>query len=722
MNFLDPTALYYLAAALPAITALYFLKLRRQEQVVSSTLLWKRSVYDLRVNAPIQMIRRNLLLLLQLIIATLVILALARPFVQVSRGQGRAAALVIDCSASMGTRDVNGKTRLEAAKAEALKLVDALGIKGKGASQNDELCVIAAADRPVPVCELTSDKARLRKAINRIRLKQSRTDMAAALEMAVALTGVGRTVRDLERGEEIKADAKPAAPKDDKDMRREEEPGNTKATVIILSDGAFHPIGRRLADKLKGSERDAGGAVGEGSRFIQLGRERSDNLAIVSLDLRKSSLETGGRQLFVRVENMSNRRKTASLELRLDGEFMDSKDLVIPPRADVRSGENEVMRVAGQRGVVFDLPSDAQGVLKVQLSPDDSLNIDNRAYAVLRTAQPIRALLVTAGNFYLANALSADQRNLRFDSMLPGEYPESGIPKNREGDNYDLFIFDRFAPKQVPLGASFFVGVVPDLPGITEDKEHSPLFTPTVVDWKRTHPMMHNLRLLRKLFIYESLRLKLSGSWASIIDGQGVYAASIEDLKDDDKLAAAPEMECPLLCGLLTEDRRVAVLAFSVLKTERWVMRISFPLFIRNVTHWLARPGGMQQAVAFHTGETIRMKFTNDIAAVTVKTPGGGTRSAPLAGKRSAYFSDTYEVGVYHVEAEGGRSKIYAVNLLSSTESDNAAQKNITLGEERLGATRGPARRNSDLWPWFALLALLFLIVEWYVYNRRILG
>jgi hypothetical protein len=79
-QFLDPTALWWLAAALPAIVALYFLKLRRQEQIISSTILWRRSVYDLRVNAPIQMIKRNLLLLLQLLIATLVILALARPF------------------------------------------------------------------------------------------------------------------------------------------------------------------------------------------------------------------------------------------------------------------------------------------------------------------------------------------------------------------------------------------------------------------------------------------------------------------------------------------------------------------------------------------------------------------------------------------------------------------------------------------------------------------
>src|SRR3989339_1323225 len=119
-QFLDPAMLWWLGAALPAILVLYFLKLRRQDRIVSSTLLWKRSVYDLRVNAPLQMIKRNILLLLQLLAAALLILALARPFTKLVRAQGRQATLILDCSASMATRDEkSGLSRLEAAKREA---------------------------------------------------------------------------------------------------------------------------------------------------------------------------------------------------------------------------------------------------------------------------------------------------------------------------------------------------------------------------------------------------------------------------------------------------------------------------------------------------------------------------------------------------------------------------------------------------------------------------
>ena len=67
MEFLVPGWLLAAPAFAGALVILYFLKLKRREVVVSSTFLWQQAVQDLRVNSPFQRLRKNLLLLLQLL-------------------------------------------------------------------------------------------------------------------------------------------------------------------------------------------------------------------------------------------------------------------------------------------------------------------------------------------------------------------------------------------------------------------------------------------------------------------------------------------------------------------------------------------------------------------------------------------------------------------------------------------------------------------------------
>src|SRR3954449_7785230 len=82
----------------PSLLLLYFLKLRRREMPVSSTLLWRKAIQDLQVNAPFQRLRRNLLLLLQLILLALLCLALSRPVANYTPGAAKLSVILIDRS------------------------------------------------------------------------------------------------------------------------------------------------------------------------------------------------------------------------------------------------------------------------------------------------------------------------------------------------------------------------------------------------------------------------------------------------------------------------------------------------------------------------------------------------------------------------------------------------------------------------------------------------
>ena len=74
MSWIAPT-MFWLLLLVPAVLLLWFLKIRRTETVVASTILWKRALQDERVRSPFQRLIRNLLLLLQLLAVILAVIA-----------------------------------------------------------------------------------------------------------------------------------------------------------------------------------------------------------------------------------------------------------------------------------------------------------------------------------------------------------------------------------------------------------------------------------------------------------------------------------------------------------------------------------------------------------------------------------------------------------------------------------------------------------------------
>ena len=104
MHFITPLNLGLLSL-LGVIILLYLLKLKRKELIVPSTLLWQQAIFDVQANAPIQKLKKNLLLFLQLLILTFVVLGVARPYVLTKSYQGQNLAIILDASASMGATD-----------------------------------------------------------------------------------------------------------------------------------------------------------------------------------------------------------------------------------------------------------------------------------------------------------------------------------------------------------------------------------------------------------------------------------------------------------------------------------------------------------------------------------------------------------------------------------------------------------------------------------------
>ncbi len=239
MPFLAPIALAGLAF-IPLVVAFYLLKLRRDERVVPSTLLWQRLVTDVEANAPWQRLRRSLLLLLQLLLVLILAFLAARPFLEHPAGFARDLVIVMDASASMAASDV-APSRMTEARARAIEALRDLPAGG-------HVSVIAAGRTARVVANATSDLGHVRSAIESIAPEPAPGDMADALRLASAL----------------------AARAGD-------------AEVLVVTDGAISPLPTvRVAAPI---------------RTITVGRQRH-NQAIVALAVRTAPV--GGQPVGVR--------------------------------------------------------------------------------------------------------------------------------------------------------------------------------------------------------------------------------------------------------------------------------------------------------------------------------------------------------------------------------------------------------------------------------------
>ena len=120
MSFLNPLAFWWSLLLLPLI-AFYFLKVRPEKHNTALLFLWDKVFHERKSSALFKRFRNWLSLLLLLLAFCSVIFAMAQPYFSGKESQ-RNFILIIDNSASMGTRD--GKTsRLEQARDKAAEIV-----------------------------------------------------------------------------------------------------------------------------------------------------------------------------------------------------------------------------------------------------------------------------------------------------------------------------------------------------------------------------------------------------------------------------------------------------------------------------------------------------------------------------------------------------------------------------------------------------------------------
>ena len=269
MSFLAPAAAV-LALTLPAIVALYFLKIRRPTRIVPALHLWPNQIRDRQANVPWQRLRPSWLLFLQLLAAAVLVAAATQPSLPAGATLARHSIVLLDASASMQATDV-APSRLDEAKRQANAIVDQLG-------PTDRMTVIAMGPVARIVASVTGDRDSLHRAINAVIASNGAADLSAALAMAAGLVRAGDDAR-----------------------------------AYLFSDGLVQPLRVTTTGLPFPVEYHRVGVSGE-------------NVGLTSLTVRTSAQSRAG---YLHVQNFGQQQRTVSLEWRADGHLLDARPLTL---------------------------------------------------------------------------------------------------------------------------------------------------------------------------------------------------------------------------------------------------------------------------------------------------------------------------------------------------------------------------------------------------------
>ena len=555
-----------------------------------------------------------------------------------------------------------GFSRLEVAKKEAIKLIDQM-------KRGDTGMVITFSDASRTVQSYTTNQTALKSKIRSIKQTQQASDINEALTAASGLANPGRTSdRNTNRDIQV-AEGKPAR-------------------MYIFSDGAIGEVPDFFLGNLTPEYRPIGAP------------EAPNNVGIVAMSISDPLESDSQLQCYARLFNSDDEDHDVSVTLSVDGSVIDSQNETVP--------RNNAL------GLVFDLSNlldslDAPKTVELAIETEDVYAQDNRAWAVVNPPREANVLVLTDSNEYLDFVLETERisKLANIFTELPSYIDDPKFEEQTTLGFFDLVIFDRCEPKKMPLCNTVFWGSTPP----SEQWTVGPPSEPTaVIDSNSSHPLMTAVLMGSNVNILKSSIVEGPRGSVSLIDaadGSIMRVGSRDGFRD--LVVGFPMLE-------INEDLDINV-------NTDWMTKLSFPLFVQNVVVELGNGKNFAAAIGGKPGEILNFRTSLPFESIRVTDP-SGRKSTLSPGQDNGFtLANTRASGVYSVQSPDQETPdlLLPINLFDRNESNLTVREKLTLGyEEVTGESKREVTRK-QYWRWFLLAALVLLMLEWVVFNRRVM-
>jgi len=377
------------------------------------------------------------------------------------------------------------------------------------------------------------------------------------------------------------------------------------------------------------------------------------------------SQDNDGYTVLVRLENTSKEHEKRELALYGEDKLLELKNVELAP--------------SESSNVIFEGIDAGYKYLWAELTEDDALQEDNRAFLVTESTEPKSVLLFSKKNIFIERALSSI-KNLEV-------YKTDDV--NIAADGYDLYIFDGIMPAKLPDDGSLFF-INPDM--------INPYFkSGAVIEGGRADIISHVLN--------------------RNIDGFSFYVGKMRNLDKPYWADALINVGSKTAAGAGVYDgRKIAYLTFDIHDSD-FPLDASFPIFMYNMTSYLTDMEEQGKSFYF-SGETIPLNFMSNIQEAVMEDPDGNKES--ISEELLDYgYDNTNSTGIYKLSYKkdgNAGERVFAVNF-PTHELKNAFQGQWE-GQRETGVGRGFTLMGMNLQVPILIFVLLLLAAEWMVYIR----
>jgi Ca-activated chloride channel homolog len=654
-SFFRPSMAWLLALLIP-IVIFYFLKLRRTRLEISSLALWRQVINDQRVNAPFQKFKRNLLLLLQILLLCLIALAAMQPFFPGEAERQNHLPILIDVSASMGAVDETGTSRLDLAKREISEIIDGL-LPG----QRVTLISVGATARRLT--DFTDNKTVLRDALRRLQVEDARGRLEDGLRLAQALS---RTLQ-IERVRFYSDGNLPTKP----------NPTTGEPMALVDFDLPF-PV-----DFFKIPSRGSSGATvplesenrsGSSEQTARGGPAAGNNIGITAFNARRATIDRW--DVFLRVEGSRAGGTEAEVTLKANREVIGRERMVLGP------GESQRM--------VFRVDATVANDLQAELNPvgHDALKSDNVAWLHLPPGRPLRA--------YCDASLPVFRHALQATEGVEVDPDDAG---NQRFTSYDLLVSEQSDDAARNADLAVFVGVVPqDLQSLIRIEDEPA----EVIDWQRDALILQHVQLRNVVISQQPAK-------QPDVDDSAIEQSGYEILAYGNR--------GPLL---LRKREGIRLEYYFLFHTDRSTLpyRVGFPVLVSNlVTEALQQAAldelrapstGVLPPLALSPGETYR-----------ITSPDGRHQERTANDEGLLVGIPATRIGEYEIRSGNRVVEKFGVGLLDPVETSLLSVEKIHFNELSVAAEEERLQQDRPLWGRIALIAFCVLLFEWWYFQKR---